>query len=208
MIAGSCRAPAFVLKKDVATPADAAGVESRWIAIEVNIINGTPKIVISANLPQMRLPLEQFTATRLEFEAILGSFLKHQALMVMDANTRLTGHSDGFRVGYAVPNSDKTANDKVRTTYFVNFVTKNGLVAQNTWSTARAPQEVMYTRKEWDKHRIMDILAVGTKVDYVSTTETANAKSCEIEDVNGVHFLCGSRHLLTFTWSTAIFSAI
>ena len=67
-------------------------------------------------------------------------------------------------------------------TFFENFMTKNGLVAQNTWTAAAAPQEEMYTRREWDKHEILVNLAVGTQVDYVLTIETVKAKSCRVEE--------------------------
>ena len=57
---------------------------------------------------------------------------------------------------------------------------KNGLVALNTWTAAAAPQEEMHTRKERDKHEILENLAVGTQVDYV--LETVKAKSCRVEE--------------------------
>ena len=60
--------------------------------------------------------------------------------MGIDAKTELAGHSGGFRVGYAVPHSDMMAGDEERATFFVNFMAKNGLAAQNTWTSA-APQE-------------------------------------------------------------------
>ena len=50
------------------------------------------------------------------------------------------GHSDGFRVGNAVPHSSVTSGDEERATFFVNFMAQNGLVAQNTWTAAAAPQ--------------------------------------------------------------------
>ena len=57
-----------------------------------------------------------------------------------------------------------TAGDEERTTFFVNVVTKNGLVTQNTRTAAAAPQEEMYTWKEWDRHEILGNLTVGTQV--------------------------------------------
>ena len=113
---GALRAPAFVLKKNVATTAKGVGGESRWIAI-----NNTPKIIISAHLPHKRLPLEQFTATLEELDTFMGKFPKHEVLMGIDANTNLAGHADGFRVGSAVSKSDMTAGDEERATFFVNF---------------------------------------------------------------------------------------
>ena len=101
--------------------------------------------------------------------------------MGLDTNAKLVGHSDGFRVGYAVPHSDMTAGDEERTTFFVNFMAKIGVVAQTTWTVA-APQEEMYSRREWDKHEMLDNLAVGTQVDYGLTSETVKAKSCRIEE--------------------------
>ena len=59
--------------------------------------------------------------------------------MGLDANAKLASHSDGFRVENAVLISDMTAGDEERATFFVNFMAKNGLGAQNT-STAAAPQ--------------------------------------------------------------------
>ena len=56
-----------------------------------------------------------------------------------------------------------TAGDEESATYFVNFMTKNGLVAQHTWTAAAAPREEMCTRREWDKHEILGNLAVGTR---------------------------------------------
>ena len=55
----------------------------------------------------------------------------------------------------AVPNSDMTAGDQERATFFVNFIAKSGSVAQNTWTAAAAPQEELYTWKEWDKHNML-----------------------------------------------------
>ena len=51
---GALRAPAVVLKKDVAEPAKAVGGGSWWIEVT---INNTLKIIISAHLPPKRLPL-------------------------------------------------------------------------------------------------------------------------------------------------------
>ena len=51
--------------------------------------------------------------------------------MGLDANAKLGGHSDGFRVGYAVPHDDMTAGDEERANFFVNYITKNCLAAQN-----------------------------------------------------------------------------
>ena len=71
----------------------------------------------------------------------------------LDANAKLASHSDGFSVENAVPNSDMTAGDEERTTFFVNVVAKNGLVAQNTRTAAAAPQADMYARKRVEQTR-------------------------------------------------------
>ena len=109
----------------------AVGGDSRWIGIEVTI-NNTPKIVVSAHFPHERLPLGQFTATLEESDTLGKSFPKHEVPIGLDAIAKLASHSDGFRVGNAVPNSDMTAGDEERATFFVNFMAKNGLVARNT----------------------------------------------------------------------------
>ena len=49
--------------------------------------------------------------------------------------------------------SDMTAGDEERATDLVNFMTKNGLVAQHTWTAAAAPREEMCTRREWGQTR-------------------------------------------------------
>ena len=116
-----------------------------------------------------------------ESDTFWGTFPKHEVLMGMDTNTELAGHSDGFRVGDAVPNNDMSAGDEERANFFVNFMTKKGLVAQNTWTEATAPQEEMYTSREWDKHE-MGNLAVGTLVDCVLTSGTVKVKSCRVEE--------------------------
>ena len=67
-----------------------------------------------------------------------ASFQSTKCLLGIDANTKLADHSDGSRVGYEVPHSDMTAGDEEMATFMVNFMAKNGLVAQNTW-TAAAP---------------------------------------------------------------------
>ena len=68
--------------------------------------------------------------------------------MELDATAKLACRSDGFRVGYAIPNSDITTGDEQRAICFVNFMIKNGLAAQNTWTAAAAPQEEMCTGRE------------------------------------------------------------
>ena len=130
----------------------AVGGESRWIGIEVSI-NNAAKIIVSAHFPHKRLPLGQFTATLEESDTLGERFPKHEVLTGLDANAKLASHSDGFRVGNAVPNSDMTAGDEERTTFFVNVVAKNGLVAQNTRTAAAAPQAEMYTRKRVEQTR-------------------------------------------------------
>ena len=57
-----------------------------------------------------------------------------------------------------------TARDEERATFFVNFMAKNGLVAQNTRTAAAAPQEEMYTRKRVEQTRDTGNLTVGTQV--------------------------------------------
>ena len=71
------------------------------MAIEVTI-NNTPKIIVSAHLPHKRLPLEQFAALE-EVDTMSGKCPTHEVLMELDANAKLAGHSEGFRVGDSVP---------------------------------------------------------------------------------------------------------
>ena len=52
----------------------------------------------------------------------------------------------------------------------MNFMTKNGLLAQNTSTAAAAPED-MYTRREWDKHEILGNLAVGTQMKVAESEE-------------------------------------
>ena len=77
-------------------------------------INNTAKIIVSAHFPHKRLPLGQFTATLEESDTLGERFPKHEVLIGLDANAKLASHSDGFRVGNAVPNSDMTAGDEER----------------------------------------------------------------------------------------------
>ena len=75
-----------------------------------------------------------------------------------------------------------TEGDEEIATFFVNFMTKNGLVGRNTWAAAAAPQEKMYTRREWDKPEMLGNLAVGKLVDFVLTSETVQDKSCSVDE--------------------------
>ena len=134
---GAMHAPAIVLTKGHGENCERIGGESKWI------------------------PLEQFTATLEEIDPIWEKFPKHEVPMGLDANAKLVGHSDGFRVGSAVLDKDMTAVDEEGTTYFENLITKNGLVAKKTWTAAAASQEEMYTRREWDKNEMLGNLAVG-----------------------------------------------
>ena len=93
------------------------------------------------------------TATLDKKDTILGNVSKHEVLMGLDANAKLAGHSDGFREGDAVLNSDMTAGDEERATLFVNVMSKNGLVAQNTWTAAAALQGEMYTKESGTNKR-------------------------------------------------------
>ena len=86
-----------------------------------------------------------------------------------------TWQATQIALGRRTQSQTATANDEGRSTY---FVTKSGLVAQNTRTAARAAQGEVKTRKEWDKHEILGIVAVGTQVDDVLTTEAVKAKSC------------------------------
>ena len=177
---GALRAPAVVLKKNIATTAKAVRGKSRCIAVEV--ITNRPKIIASAHLLNKRLPLEQFTATLEELDKMSGQFPSHEVLMGTDANTKLAGHSDGFRVEYAVPHSDMSAREEERATFFVNVMAKNGLAAQNIWTSTAAPKEDMHTRKDWDKQEVMGNLTLATQVDTILTSETVKAKSCRVEE--------------------------
>ena len=110
-----------------------------------------------------------------------GKVSKDEVPKGTNANAKLAGHSDGFRVGDAVPNIDMTAGDEDSANFCVSFMAKNGLVALSTWNAAAAPpQEEMYTMKEWDKHERLGNLAVRTQVDHV--LETAKDKSCRVEE--------------------------
>ena len=138
---GASRAPAIVWKKDVRTTAKVAGGP-----IEV-IINGTPKIIISGHLHTSVFHSSSSQQHLKTSTQLFRKFPKHEVLMCMDANTTQVD---------AVPNNVAAAHDEERTTYFfVNIMTKSGLVAQNTRLATRAPQEEMYTRKEWDTHEIV-----------------------------------------------------
>ena len=53
-----------------------------------------------------------------------AKFPKHEMLMGIIANTKLAGHTDGFRAGPAIP---------------IEIHARNGPVASNTWTAAHAP---------------------------------------------------------------------
>ena len=169
--AGSVTCTGHGLEKDVATTAKKQQAENP--VGQPSKSSSTPKIIISAHLP-----LEQLTGTLEESDTMLEKFPKHEVPMGLDANAKLAGHTNGFSVGDAVPNSDVMAGNEERTTFFLNFMTKNGLVAQNSWTATAAPQEDMYTRREWDEHEILGNLAVGTQAQrkgsrYEATKPTA-----------------------------------
>ena len=102
----------------------AVGGESRWIGIEVTI-NNTAKIIVSAHIFHTSdfhsVSSQQHWKSQTLWE---GGFRSTKCLTGLDANAKLASHSDGFRVGNAVPNSDMTAGDEERTTFFVNFMAK------------------------------------------------------------------------------------
>ena len=66
---GALRAPAIVLKNDVAKTAKAVGGESRWIEV---IINNTPKIIISAHLSTQATPTRAVHSNTGRVRHVLG----------------------------------------------------------------------------------------------------------------------------------------
>ena len=93
------------------------------------------------------------------------SFPKHEVLIGLDASAKLASHSDGFRVGNVVPNSDMTAGDEERATFFVNFMAKNGLVAQkHSDRGSSTTRRNVHKEDVWDRHEILGNLTVGTQV--------------------------------------------
>ena len=123
---GSCldRTPTIVVNEWV--------VEIRWVAVEL-VVSRLAAVFVSIHLPHARAKTAaDFLGTLQDVSSFLLSLSGKPCLCLgLDANTRLTGYTDGCMIGDAV--SADPDDDSERPQHLYEFQQQHKLWLPNTW---------------------------------------------------------------------------
>ena len=86
-------------------------VGKRCVAIKMQTSN---RVLISAHLPTIKAPLEDFNVPLHEIELIIRKFPDHEAILGVDANTKVFSFEDGWHVGPCTKPAKLTSKEKQR----------------------------------------------------------------------------------------------
>ena len=141
---GGWRCPAIILKSRICEECVLLGSGDRWVAIKMQTSN---RVLISAHLPTIKAPLEDFNVPLHEIESLIRKFPDHEVILGVDANTKVFSFEDGWHVGPCTKPAKLTSKEKER---FSEFLTRTGLVLANTWGRA-----FLNTSTRTETHRLI-----------------------------------------------------
>ena len=178
---GNLRAPAIILQSEFGNYVKTLGGGTRWVAAELTI-KGRRLLLISAHLPHKRLPTERLSEVIGDIEDVISKYPHHEILMGVDTNTKMYGTSDNLHVGPAVPASAHSAKETERAGIVHEFLAKNGLTAQNTWTKEPVTDKDLFTRRSWEDKALLGDGAPGVQVDFIFTSLKTKAIECKVLD--------------------------
>ena len=175
---GGWRCPAIIVKNRISEECVLLGSGVRWVAIKMQV---SRRVLISAHLPTIKAPLEDFNVPLHEIESLIRKFPDHEVILGVDANTKVFSFEDGWHVGPCTKPAKLTSKEKERASSFIEFLTRAGLVLANTWNRNNMIGEA--TKKPWHKCDFLEHVDEDrdTQIDFVAVRATTRVQSCEID---------------------------
>ena len=148
-----------------------------WVSI--TMLN-SKRVLISAHLPTIKAPLEDFNVPLHEFEPLYRRFSDYEVIYGIDANTKVFSFQDGWQVGPCTKPAKLTSKEKEGASSFTEFLTRTGLVLANTWSRENMAGEA--TKKPWHKSELLGHTDEegDTQIDFAAVEASSCVQSCEV----------------------------
>ena len=169
------------------------------------------RVLISAHLPTIKAPLEDFNVPLHEIELIIRKCPDHEVILGVDANTKVFSFEDGWHVGPCTKLAKLTSKEKERASSFTEFLTRTGLVLANTWNRDDRIGEA--TKKPWHKCDFLEHVDEDrdTQIDFVAVRATSRVQSCEVDhslDTLGIDTIRSDHWPLTSSISSEVVKQI
>ena len=175
---GGWRCPAIIVQSRIGEECVFLESGDRWVSITMQISN---RVLISAHLPTINAPLEDFNVTLHEIEQLIRRFPDHEVILGIDANTKVFSFEDGWHVGPCTKPAKLTSKEKERASSFTEFLTRTGLVLANTWGRENSISEA--TKKPWHKSELLGHIDEerDTQIDFVAVKASSRVQSFEVD---------------------------
>ena len=180
------RTPAIVVNEKCHGKSRLLSCGIRWVAVESNMHHFTT-IFVSVHLPHARAKLAaDFQDTLQQISFFIQSLPGNARLCLgLDANTRMSGYTDGCVIGDAVP--DDPDDDSERPQRLYEFLRAHRLWLLNTWLSGDDPQ-LWKTRFPLEYIRELSFGGGGKQIDFIAL--------CMFQSVDDVKI---SRDLMFFS---------
>ena len=86
------------------------------------------RVLISAHLPTIKAPEEDSNVLLPELEQLIWRFSDHEAILGIDANTKVFSFEDGWHAGLSTKPAKLTSKEQERAASCTEFLTRTGLV--------------------------------------------------------------------------------
>ena len=133
-------------------------------------------MLISAHLPTIKAPLEDFNVPLHELEQLIQRFPDHEVILGIVANTKVFSFEDGWHVGPCTKPAKLTSKEKERESSFTEVSTRTGLVLANTWGRENMIGEA--TKKPWHKSELFGHIDEerDTQIDFVAVKASSRVQ--------------------------------
>ena len=201
---GGWRCPAIIVQKRVCEECVFLESGDRWVAIKMQTSN---RVLISAHVPTIKAPLEDFNVPLHEIEQLIQKFPNHEVILGVDANTKVFSFEDGWHVGPCTKPAKLTSKEKERESSFTEFLTRTGLVLANTWGRDNGIGEA--TKKPWHKCDPFEHVDEDrdTQIYFVAVRATSRVQSCKVDhsmDTLGIDTIRSDHWHLTCSFSSEV----
>ena len=160
------RTPAIVVNEKCHGKSRLLSSGIRWVAVELSMQCLTT-VFVSFHHPHARAKTAaDFQGTLQQISSFIQSLPGEARLCLgLDANTRMSGHSDGCMTGDAVP--DDPDDDSERPQHLYEFLQAHRLWLPNTWLPGDDPQ-LWKTCFPWDNIRELRFGGEGEQIDFIA----------------------------------------
>ena len=159
------RTPAIVMNEKCLGKSRLLSCGIRWVAVELRMHHITT-IFVSVHLPHAGAKLADYQDALQQISFFIQSLPGNARLCLgLDANTRMSGYTDGSVIGDAVPNDPD--EDSERPQHLYEFLRAHRLWLPHTWLSGDDPQ-LWKTRFPWENIRELSFGEGGKQIDFIA----------------------------------------